>query len=269
MIFCFLLGLFVPINLPENINGWKKTDFKNYNKENIFDYINGAGEVYISYDFQNLMVYSYKKGKKEIVVDIFEMKEPKYAYGLFTHIRGNGEYIHSLGYGAEISESYLIFWKGKYFVSISFFDGGEREEIFYFGREVSRVLKEEKKDFEILKIVEGKKIDLKNIKYFFNMNILNYYYYITNEDIFFFKNGTEGIYAPLKNGSIIFLLFRNEKNAKKGLENLSKKFYGGNYEMKETEKGKWSSYIFKENLILIFLDFPSKEILIEAINENR
>lgn len=267
MVFCILLQILTPLNLPENILDWVRADFKSYNKKNIFDYIDGAGEIYISYNFKNLKVYNYKKGEKEILLDVFEMEEPKFAYGLFTHLRGNGEEVLSLGEDAEIFGGWLIFWKGKYFVSLNSEEG--RQNIINFGKEIEKCIEKKGKNFEILKYAEKLKLDKKSFKYFFNMSILNYNYYIINEDIFFFEKGTEGIFSPLKEGYVLLLLFKNKLNAKKGLENLKKKFYGGDYEVIEIEKDKWSSFILKENLLLVFLDFPTKENLSRIINEIR
>ncbi|MEJ5167158.1 MAG: DUF6599 family protein, partial [Thermoanaerobaculia bacterium] len=204
MVFCILLEILAPLNLPENILGWMKEDFKIYNKKNIYDYINGAGEVYISYNFKNLGVYNYKKGKKEILLDLFEMEEPKYAYGLFTHLRGNGEEVSSLGEEAEIFGGWLIFWKGKYFVSLNSKEG--REILINFGVEIEKYLEKKDKNFKILNFIKELKLDKKSFKYFFNMNILNYNYYLINEDIFYFGKGTEGIFSPYRDGFILLLL---------------------------------------------------------------
>lgn len=269
MVFCLLLEFFVPLNLPDNLISWTKEDFKTYNNENIFDYIDGAGEIYISFGFKNLYNFSYKKNNNKAILDIFEMPGTKNSYGLFTHLRGNGKQISGIGEEAEIFENSLIFWKGNYFVSIISKEDISRDELILFGKEVEKYLKGKKLELEILKFAEKLKLDKKSFKYFFNMNILNYNYYIINEDIFFFEKGTEGIFSPLKEGYVLLLLFKNKLNAKKGLENLKKKFYRGDYEIREIEKNKWSSFILKENLLLVFLDFPTKESLSGVINEIR
>jgi hypothetical protein len=48
--------------LPEEMNGWRaEGKDEAYNLETIFDYIDGAGEVYRSYNFQGLLARRYFK----------------------------------------------------------------------------------------------------------------------------------------------------------------------------------------------------------------
>lgn len=269
MIFYLLLELFNPSGLPKNINGWVQVESNNYDKENIFDYMDGAGEIYISFNFQKLYVFYYKKGNNEIILDIFEMKKKKNSFGIFSHLRGNGEEVIGLGEEAEIFGNYLIFRKGNYFASISPRDVILKDELLSFGQKVEKYLRNGKGDLKFLNFAKDLKLDLKKIKYFYNMNILNYNYYFISEDLFNFKGGTEGIFSPYKDGYILLLIFLNEKEAKDGLKNLKEKYYGGDFDLKEIENGKWSGYILKDNLLKVFLDFSSKENLIKEINENR
>lgn len=269
MILYLILEILNPLNLSDNINGWTKIKFENYNSENIFDYMNGAGEVYISYKFNNLFVYNYKKGRDEIILEIFEMKEPKYAYGLFSHLKGNGKETDKIKDIAEFLGDYLIFTKGKYFVSINSKEKISEEKILSFAKEIENKIKNEKVEIEILDYIDKSRFDLKKIKYIFDMNILNYYYYFINQDIFYFKDGTECAFYPLKDSFLVFLLFKDKKSAANALKNLKEKFYYGNLEIKEIEKGKWSGYVLKDKLLKIFLDFKTKEDLIKTIDENR
>jgi len=269
MVFYLLFEILYPLRIPDEFQGWLKKEFKHYSKENIFDYMDGSGEVYISFNFENLYVYNYEKEKNKIIVEIFEMVEPKYSFGLYTHIRGRGKTISAIGEDCEIFKNSLIFWKGKYFVSLISEDNIKNEILLSFAKEIEKNIKKEKFKSEIFKRAKELNLNLKNIKYFFNMNILNYNYYIINEDIFYFKDGTEGIFSPYKDGYILLLLFKNNKILNLSLKNLKEKFYGGDLKVKEIESGKWSGFILKENSIIIFLDFKSKEILEKKINEYR
>ncbi|MBD3337086.1 MAG: hypothetical protein GF355_16345, partial [Candidatus Eisenbacteria bacterium] len=48
--------------LPPAQDGWKLEDsLRTYDPESIFDYINGAGEVYRAYDFREVSVYRYSR----------------------------------------------------------------------------------------------------------------------------------------------------------------------------------------------------------------
>lgn len=267
MFFYLFFQIILPFNLKEDIEGFKKVSYKNYNTKNIFDYINGAGEIYVSFKFKNLFVFEYKKEKNELVVEIFEFSKPEHSLGIFKHLKGSGEEVFGIGEEAEAFGNYLIFWKGRYFTSIGAKNNISKEVLKNFAKEIEKNIKKEEIKSWALDYVKNKKI--KNFKYFFNMNILNYYYYFINEDIFYFNRGTEGIFYEEKNGLILLLFFENEKLCEVASTNLKEKFYFGDFEIKEIEKNKWSGFIKKEKILKIFLDFKKKDDLLRAINENR
>jgi len=74
------------INFPDTIDGWRlEGEPKRIDKANIFDYMNGAGELYLSYHFDHLLVYKYKnKSGNDIVVELYTMKSPQDAFGLLS-----------------------------------------------------------------------------------------------------------------------------------------------------------------------------------------
>jgi len=58
-------------SLLPGIDGWKLTeDPKIYSPETLFEYIDGAAEAYLGYDFQQLLVSNYDKEGTESSVTI-------------------------------------------------------------------------------------------------------------------------------------------------------------------------------------------------------
>ena len=74
------------ISLPDTIDGWKlEGEPQRIEKTNIFDYMNGAGELYLSYHFDHLLVYEYKnKSGNDIIVELYTMKDSRDAFGLLS-----------------------------------------------------------------------------------------------------------------------------------------------------------------------------------------
>ena len=71
---------------PDEIMGWKAKEERTYDPRTIFDYIDGAGEVYRSYNFKNLLARRFEKeGQTDPVVDFFDMGLASDAFGVFTH----------------------------------------------------------------------------------------------------------------------------------------------------------------------------------------
>jgi hypothetical protein len=74
------------INLPSAIEGWKLEGHpQRIEKSGIFDYMDGAGELYLGYHFGHIMVYQYlDKSDNEILVELYEMKDSRDAFGLLS-----------------------------------------------------------------------------------------------------------------------------------------------------------------------------------------
>ena len=105
--------------LPGGAAGWKAaTPADRYDRRTIFEYIDGHGEVYLAYGMKacDTRRYAGPPGEGDVVVDAFEMETPAGAYGAFTHSR-EGEPA-DVGQGGSFGYGTLLFWKGRYFVSV-------------------------------------------------------------------------------------------------------------------------------------------------------
>src|SRR3989339_1479182 len=111
------------ISWPAAPESWKWDGNEEiYESRAIFDYIDGAGEVYLVYNFKNLIVRQFEKsGSPRIVAELFDMGSPNDAYGIFSYERQDEE--AGIGQGSEFGGGLLRFCEGKYFVSI-YADGG-------------------------------------------------------------------------------------------------------------------------------------------------
>ncbi|MCP4344375.1 MAG: hypothetical protein GY795_02480 [Desulfobacterales bacterium] len=76
----------IKVNLPGSVGIWTKSDsVKMIDSDNIFKYMNGAGELYLAYRFDHLEVYKYtSKQQPDIIVEIYEMKNADDAFGLIS-----------------------------------------------------------------------------------------------------------------------------------------------------------------------------------------
>lgn len=72
--------------LPITVGLWTRPDSPNVvTEKNIFDYMNGAGELYLGYRFDHLDVYEYiAEIQKEILVELYFMKSSDDAFGLLS-----------------------------------------------------------------------------------------------------------------------------------------------------------------------------------------
>ena len=104
--------------LPQQISGWTRAETAvTYDRETIFDYINGAGEVYRSYDFGEVLVARYTASERpEVTVELFDMGNPADAYGVFSYARESEE--PGIGGGYEQRGRVLCFWQDRFYVCV-------------------------------------------------------------------------------------------------------------------------------------------------------
>jgi hypothetical protein len=72
--------------LPKTVGAWQIFGSpKQVDASNIFDYMNGAGELYLAYRFKKLEVYEYRAVDREnILAEIYFMETPDDAFGLLS-----------------------------------------------------------------------------------------------------------------------------------------------------------------------------------------
>ncbi len=98
-----------------------------YHPENLFEYINGAAESYISYGFKELIVVEYKLRDKDcdVVLEIYDMGEDKNCFGIYSSERYPDSHFISIGTQGYLEQGTLIFLIGRYYVKLMSFECGE------------------------------------------------------------------------------------------------------------------------------------------------
>ena len=104
--------------VPEEILGWKLQDtVETYDPETIFDYIDGAGEVYRSFNLRMVMVFRFAKPVQPgITVELFDMGSAEDAYGVFSHAREKQE--TGIGQDYQYQGGLLCFWQADFFACL-------------------------------------------------------------------------------------------------------------------------------------------------------
>jgi hypothetical protein len=124
-----------------------------YYPENLFEYINGAAEIYLSYGFKELIVAEYKKSDTSdtTAVEIYDMGDHKNSFGIYSAERYPDNEFVSLGTQGYVEEGALNFLVGRYYIKLLCFDCEDRSDktLQAFSEEiVSRV--EDKGGFPVL-----------------------------------------------------------------------------------------------------------------------
>ncbi|HYK91031.1 MAG TPA: DUF6599 family protein [Acidobacteriota bacterium] len=102
------------------VAGWQQQGpARSFSAENLFEYMDGNAEGYLIYQFVGMNGITCKSGEDTIVLDISEMADPEYAFGLFTSSRDQKQPIQSIGMGGQILPRRAMFAKDKYYVELA------------------------------------------------------------------------------------------------------------------------------------------------------
>jgi hypothetical protein len=160
--------------------GWKQSgEVQAFTPKTLFEYINGAADLYLMYDFQELKVAEYKNEKKSsVIVEVYRHKTPTHAFGIYSQERLPNANFLDVGGQGYIEENILNFLTGPYYVKINSFNTGadDKEILLTFAKKVAENLGEKGSLPSILSAfpTDGKK---KNSEKFINKNFLGYSFF--------------------------------------------------------------------------------------------
>ncbi len=102
------------------VPGWQQQGpARSFSADNLFEYMDGNAEGYLIYQFVGMKGVTCKAGEDTFVIDISEMADPEYAYGIFTSSRDQKEPIQPIGMGGQILPRRAMFAKDKYYVELA------------------------------------------------------------------------------------------------------------------------------------------------------
>jgi hypothetical protein len=171
--------------LPQNIAGWVPAgDGEIFTRETIFDYMDGAGEVYLAYDFDHLLVREYvKPSAPPIVAEVYQMASAEDAYGIFTHDT-DGEKVE-IGADAIYSGGYLRFWKGTLFVRLlaEKETEGVKTAVLTMGKTIAAAITQASKKPVLTMCLPSEGLITKEVRYFHQPISLDIHYYLADTNI--------------------------------------------------------------------------------------
>ena len=166
---CLILGIIILMWIPgvdakdfkfPEITGWKQSgEVQTFIPKTLFEYINGAADLYIMYDFQELKVAEYLNEKKaSVIVDVYRHKTPTHAFGIYSQERLSDANFINIGAQGYVEKNVLNFLTGLYYVKLNSFNtGAEDEEILLnFAKRCLKIW-ERKEDFHQFYLPSQKK----------------------------------------------------------------------------------------------------------------
>jgi hypothetical protein len=260
--------------LPDEVRGWKKEGKDQiFDSKTIFDYIDGAGEVYRAYNLQGCLARRYSNRGAFLTLDIFDMGSAGDAYGVFTYDR-LGDPVQ-LGQEGRSGAGWLRFWKGRFFVSI--IDEAQTPDSAQIAGELGRLISDRMQE-------EGVRPDLvlrlpsagllpDTIRFFHDPTTLNTHYYLSDENILHLGPGTDAVLAAYsrEKGSAVLLVvaYPSEEDARKAHQGVLDGYLPEAQKKgaAKLENGSWSAAAVKGRILVFVLEAGSPGQAAEWISE--
>jgi len=131
MAFCLTLLLLLAAAMPAPAQppvihvpvptGWTAVDEEyRYGRENLWEYINGAAELFLTYRFRELIVVDVEQGDDGLTVSVYDMGFPLDAFGIFEAEKpGQAEVLADVGSAALLQAPYRgLLIKDRFYVKI-------------------------------------------------------------------------------------------------------------------------------------------------------
>jgi hypothetical protein len=161
--------------LPE-LSGYKKTtNYPVFKPDNLYDFIDGAADTYLSYDFIDLHIAEYKKGKNVIKLEVYRHSDNTMAFGIYSNERSPSFRFIRIGTQGYITDGAINFFKGNYYVKIRTFSKSEKtvQSAQTLGQKVSNMLEGDSKMPAVLSMFPdiGRKV---NEETYINQSVLGH-----------------------------------------------------------------------------------------------
>lgn len=123
----FLLTLAVFISFPGSVTaqeisfpelqGYKKIlSYPVVTRDNLRDLYPGAADIYLAYEFIDLNIVEYRKGKNVIRMEIYRHSNPVMAFGIYSSERSPSYRFLNLGTQGYNTDGIINFFKGDFYV---------------------------------------------------------------------------------------------------------------------------------------------------------
>jgi len=296
------------LHLPKTIGHWARPDEPRViNSKNIFGYMNGAGELYLSYRFHHLEVFDYRSDNQDnILVELYFMENSDDAFGLLS-LDWEGEPISFGGSPADAANQslpistralygagLLRIWSDDLYARVMAFreTPDSKQAVLALGQAITANRKNPPEP-ELLKILPHHidstwKLRKDRLNFFRSYLVLNSIYYLSEENVLDLDLSTEVITAPYeyisnpsdrKRIQFLFVKYENHERARKALNHFHdiylpeyQKEFGTDSATKNPSLFKledgWLAYKLFSKYIAIVFECPDQESARMIIQKN-
>ena len=254
--------------LPEQTMGWsQEAEDQIYTPKTIFGYINGGAEVYNAYNLHRCLSRRYAAPNgPAITLDIFDMGTAKDAFGVFTH-DPEGQIV-DLGQDGRSRPGWVNFWKDRFFVSIYSEEesAASQKAVNDLARQVDLLITDRGKRPDIIARLPKKGLQANSLRYLHHPVILNYHYYLADENLLNLSARTEALLAGYQLGgaeaTLLLVSYPEASAATHAHIQFSRHYLGetGKNGLVLLENQKWSGARVSKRLLIIVLEADKRPL---------
>lgn len=186
-----------------DVPGWRPSgETQRYDRENLFDYMDGEAEMYFVFGFQEMRMQEYASGEGGPVrVEIYRLDADENAYGLFTFYRG-GQLLE-VGNEADLAPGgRLCFWQDCYFVRVFPIKKVEEGTIQAFAQHVAGELPPGGTPPELVSKLPSEKLVPRSEKFFHEKLALDNVIWTVDENVLNLSTETDALAAAYDYGGV-------------------------------------------------------------------
>lgn len=284
--------------LPKSVGSWVRPDAPRIiDSSNIFDYMNGAGELYLAYGFDHLEVYEYTSDQQDgILVELYFMKTSDDAFGLLSldwggepvAMQSAGHFPSTPRVSPSVRALYggglLRIWADTIYARVmaSRETAESKQAVLSLGRKIGtgRKVSGEPEFLKVLpETVEPDwKLKKERIAYLRSHLVLNSTYYISHQNILQLDHSTEAVSATYeklsgsgaaKKVQLLFVRYANSERALKALRHFHSN-YLHDQEIRFDKRGAegranafaiedgWLGYLRKGRCLALVFECPDR-----------
>jgi hypothetical protein len=261
--------------VPGQVGEWVGTgEDAVYDRETLYDYMNGGAEVYLSYDFRGAWVRRYTgPGNGEIVLDIYDMGSSQEAFGMFTTSIEDPEV--GIGQGSEFGAGLLRFWKDRYFVSILNMGVDEESDavLLDIGRAVESVIGSTGPEAGMVGHLPPQDLDTRKTSFFHSDVVLNNRYFIATENVLQLTDETNCVFGEYgdagENGKLLVVEYGNTAWAEEAFGEFLRSYLpeAGDDHLFQLESGTWVMAKMNDRQVSIVFEAPSEARAVELLSQ--
>jgi hypothetical protein len=212
---------------PDSLPGWQpQGQPRRYDRETIFNLVDGQADAYFAYGFEEVAVCSYAGPAGALVdVELWQVATPADAYGLFTAYRA-GQPAAAGNAGDTDPGRRLAFWQGRTYVRIRARQDIPQADLERFAAALSQALPQGGERPALVARLPGEGLAEESVLYFHQEISIQDRLWLGGENRLGLNAGTNGVWAEYRLGAdqqpvkLLVIEYPDEAAAASGLAAL-------------------------------------------------